>query len=176
MAVLDPRLLPFIEMLAELGMDWLVFELVDGIRRGDEPAEDEHSLALARQQNEQPPADDLKGHARISRMHTGESVDSVPTSFLGDHQLQWAAEYVFERLSDTLDEMSESLHALDEIFDDLEVRQPVASAAEPLVVLLDDGEERVVGRVQIEDAQERLPELREALDVWLRNAPPGRAQ
>ena len=74
MAVLDPRLLPFIEMLAELGMDWLVFELVDGIRRGDEPAEDEYALTLARQQIEQLPADDLQRQA---------SADSVPTSFSG---------------------------------------------------------------------------------------------
>ena len=96
--------------------------------------------------------------------------------FLGDHQLLWAAEYVFERLRATLAEMSQSLHALDEIFDDLEVRQPVASAVEPLLVLLDDGEERVVRRAQIEAAQAWLPELREALDVWRRSAPPGPAQ
>lgn len=161
MAVLDPRLLPFIEMLAELGMDWLVFELVDGIRRGDEPAEDEHALALARQQSEQRPAGDRKRHA---------SADSVPTSILGDRQLQWAAEYVFERLHATLAEMSQSLHALDEISDDLEVRQTVPSAVEPLLVLLDNGEERVVGQAQIKAAQAWLPELRKALDVWRRSA------
>ena len=173
MAVLDPRLLPLIEMLTELGMDWLVFELVDGIRRGDEPEEDEHALALARQQIERPPADDLKRHARAWRTNTDESADSVPTSVLGDYQLQWAAEYVFERLRDALDEMSQSLYALDEIFEDSEVKQPEASAAEPLLVLIDDGEERVVGRAQIEVARERLPELREALDVWRRSASPG---
>ena len=164
MAVLDPRLLSFIEMLAELGMDWLVFELVDGIRRGDEPAEDEHALALARQQTEQPPADDLKRHA---------SADSVPTSILGDRQLQWAADYVFERLHATLAEMSQSLHALDEIVEDPEVKHAVASAAEALLVLIDAGEERVVGRAQIEAARDRLPELREALDDWRRSASPG---
>ena len=27
MAILDPRLLPLVEMLTELGMDWLAFEL-----------------------------------------------------------------------------------------------------------------------------------------------------
>ena len=48
MAILDPRLLPFIEVLAELGMDWLAFELVDGVRRGKEPVEDEAALRRAR--------------------------------------------------------------------------------------------------------------------------------
>ena len=168
MAILDPRLLPFIETLADLGMDWLVFELVDGIRRGDEPAEDEHALKLARREKtEQLPANDLERHA---------SADSVPTYFLGDRQLQWAAEYVVERLSDTLDEMSQSIDALDEFFDDLEVKQPEASAAEPLLVLIDEGEESVVGRAQIEAAQAHLRELSEALDVWLRSASPGAAQ
>lgn len=175
MAVLDPRLLPFIEMLAELGMDWLVFELVDGIRRGDEPAEDEHALARARQQNEQFPADDLERHARVWRTNTDESADSVPTSILGERQLQWAADYVFERLRDTLDEMSQSLHALDEIFEDPEMGQPVAFAAEPSLVLIDDGEERVVRRAQIKAAQAFLPELRKALDVWRQGASPGLA-
>ena len=167
MAILDPRLLPFIEMLAELGMDWLAFELVDGIRRGDVPADDEHALALARRQIGQLPADEFERHA---------SANSVTTPFLGDDQLQWAVEYVFERLSATLAEMYKSLDALDEILDDPEERQPEASRVEPLLVLLDDGEEHVVRRAQVETAQAGLPELREALDVWLRSAPPEPAQ
>ena len=173
MAILDPRLLPFIEMLADLGMDWLVFELVDGIRRGDEPEEDEEALALARQPTKRRPADDLERHARIWRTNTDESGDSVPTSILGDRQLQWAADYVSERLHATLAEMSQSLRALDEIFKDPEVEQPEASAGETLLVLIDDGEEREVDRAKIEDAQERLLELRKALDAWRRSASPG---
>ena len=47
MAILDPRLLPFIDMLAELGIDWLAFELVEGIRRGEERLEDKGALARA---------------------------------------------------------------------------------------------------------------------------------
>ena len=176
MAVLDPRLLPFIGMLAELGMDWLAFELVDGIRRGDEPVEDQHALARARQQTEQPPGDDLERHARSWPANTDESAESVPTPILGDRQLQWAADYVLERLHATLAEMSQSLHALDEIVEEPEVTRPEASAAEPLLVVIDDGEERVVRRAQIEAAQERLPGLRKALKAWLRSASPGAAQ
>ena len=49
MAILDPRLIPFIEMLADLGLDWLAFELIEGVRRGEEPVETEDALALVRQ-------------------------------------------------------------------------------------------------------------------------------
>ena len=34
MAILEARLLPLIETLAEAGADWLAFEVVDGIRAG----------------------------------------------------------------------------------------------------------------------------------------------
>ena len=49
MAILDRRLIPFIEMLAELGMDWLAFELMEGIRLGREPVAREDELARLRQ-------------------------------------------------------------------------------------------------------------------------------
>ena len=51
MAILDPRLLPFIEMLTELDMHWLAFELVEGVRRGEEPVEDESALLRARERS-----------------------------------------------------------------------------------------------------------------------------
>jgi hypothetical protein len=49
MAILDRRLIPFIEMLADLGLDWLAFELIDGIRRGREPEESAKALMVARE-------------------------------------------------------------------------------------------------------------------------------
>ena len=159
MAILDRRLLPFIEMLAELGMDWLAFELVDGIRRGDEPTETQQVLALARDQIGDPAVDEFERHT---------SPDSEVTSFLGDDQLEWAMDYTFERLRATLAEMSYSLEALDELLDDRKGGHPAASQVEALLVLLEDGGERAVSRAQVEAAQARLPELRAALHSWRR--------
>ena len=167
MAIIDRRLLPFIEMLADLGMDWLAFELLDGIRRGVEPVEDEHALARAREQSGQPATDQLDRHI---------SVETEATPIRGDEQLDWAVEYTFERLTATLAEMSLSLHALDEILDEPGERGPAASKVEPLLVLLDDDEERAVRRTQVETAQARLPELRAALDTWRSSTPPEPAQ
>ena len=167
MANLDPRLLPVMETLTELGMDWLVYELIEAVRRGDEPPEDEHALALARKQVGQAPPDEFE-------LHT--SADSGTTPFQSDDQLQWAVQYVFERLSATLTEMSHSLDTLNQIVEDAEGKQPETSRAEPVLVLFDGDEERTVRRAQVTTAQARLPELRAALDAWRRSAPPEPAQ
>ena len=161
MAKLDPRLLPVVEILTELGMDWLVQELIEAIRRGDEPPEDEHALALARKQVGQAPPDEIT-------LHT--SADSETPPFLSDDQLQWAAKYVFDRLSATLAEMFYSLDALNQIVEDAEGKQPTTSRTEPVLVLFDGDEERTVRRAQVAIAQDRLPELRTALDAWRRSA------
>lgn len=49
MVTLDRRLIPFLEMLTEEGLDWLAFELIDGVRRGREPEEAPEALADARE-------------------------------------------------------------------------------------------------------------------------------
>lgn len=48
MAVLDPRLMPLIEMLTTVAADWLAFELIDGNRRGREVEETANALTIAR--------------------------------------------------------------------------------------------------------------------------------
>lgn len=60
MAILDARYLPFIEILTELGMDWLASDRIEGIPRGNEPLEDEHALAQARE---------LTGHTASRGVH-----------------------------------------------------------------------------------------------------------
>ena len=67
-------------MLTELGMDWLAFELIDGIRRGNEPVEDEHALARAGERT---------GHPTSREVHPHPSAAATP--ILGDDQLKWAA-------------------------------------------------------------------------------------
>ena len=153
-------------MLAELGMDWLAFELIEGVRRGQEFVENEDALELAR-------------HARHWRRRTREaenfarnpedSVEGEP--LLGDAQLEWAAGYVHERLKATLAEMSASLGALDKIVDS--GREPQTTTTEPsaVLVLLDAEEDRKVSRTQVEEAQAQLPKLSESLEAWLTSMP-----
>lgn len=161
MAILNRHLVPLIEVLAELGLDWLAVELIEGIRRGEQPVENERTLALAR--------------SRARTEHPEETVehpwaDNGPRPILDVVQLEWAARYVFERLGATLSEMTHSLDALDEIVDDPDVKPSTGSLSSTVLVLLAGGEEHAVDRAQIKAAQARLPELQEALDAWVGRA------
>ncbi|MCZ0944164.1 MAG: hypothetical protein OXJ53_14000 [Gammaproteobacteria bacterium] len=91
MAVLEPRLLPLIEILVELGLDWLAVELVEGLQRGEEPIDDR----------------------KASEQYASSSGGG--TLLQGVDQLQWAAQYVDKRLRSALDQTSHSLDALDQI-------------------------------------------------------------
>ena len=159
MAILDRRLTPIIEMLAELGMDWLAFELIEGVRRGQELVENEDALELARQWRRR--TREAENFAR----NPEDSVEGEP--LLGDAQLEWAAGYVHERLEATLAEMSASLGALDKIV--VSGREPQTKTTEPsaVLVLLDAEEDRKVSRTQVEEAQAQLPKLSESLEAWL---------
>ena len=160
MTVLNRDLIPFIEVLAELGIDWLGLELIDGIRRGQEPTEEEHALALARQQ------------ARTKQIDKTLSVpdDSVAGEpLLGHRQLEWAADYVHARLKATLAEMMASLDDLDQIVAPDSEEHVKATTASLILSLQgsDMEEDRSAGRPQVEAAWAQLSELRSALDSWL---------
>lgn len=158
MATLDRRLIPFIEMLVELGVDWLAFELVEGIRRGREPLENEETLTLARQRSR------MRYAEKFARMPE-DRIEAEP--ILGDAQLEWAVRYVNERLEATLREMSTSLDALDEIVSLGHERKSEATEASALLVLFDPEEKRTVSRSQVEEAQAQLPKLRQSMENWL---------
>ena len=163
MAILDRRLIPFIEMLAELGMDWLAFELMEGIRLGREPVAREDELALVRQ------------WARNGKAVTfeGDPEDGVLAEpLLGDSQLEWAVRYVSERLEAVLAEISASIGALDEIVASRRDRPAKTAEASTMLVLLDAEEDRPVGVTEIEEAQAHLAQLRKSLEDWLANARP----
>ena len=162
MAILDPRLLPFIEVLAELGMDWLAFELVDGVRRGKEPVEDEAALRRAR---------DRAWRASDAEEDTERfgSPGGTATPILGDDQLEWAARYVDERLRAAVDQIAHSLDALDEIVAGLDARPSDTPVATTRLVLRGDESADTVGRAEVDGARARLPALREALDAWVRH-------
>ena len=160
MAILDRRLIPFIEMLTELGMDWLAFELIEGIRLGDEPVEKEDALALARLQVR-------RGSTEKFVRDASDSVVVVGEPILGDNQLEWAARIVNERFEATLAEMLASLGALDEIVDSDRGRFAKTSGPSAVIVFLDAEQDRKVSRIRVEEAQAQLGELRQCLETWL---------
>ena len=158
MAILNQHLVALIELLTELGIDWLAFELIEGIRRGEEPLEDERTLALARY--------------RAGDQHREETVEHPwanyePRPIPDVSQSEWAARYVVERLGATLAQMTYSLDLLDEIVDDRDVDESPGSRPSAVLILLVGGEEVAVDRAGIAAAHARLPELREALDAWV---------
>ena len=160
MAILDRRLIPLVEMLTEIGMDWLAFELIKGIERGEEPIENEEALALAREK--------ARKH-RIGKVVRVPSDNVVGEPLLGDRQLEWVAHHVFERLKATLAQMLASLDALDELVtSDHERQGEIAESS--AVLVLDNVEDRAVSRIQVERAQAQLGDLRQSLDTWLVDA------
>lgn len=164
MAILDPRLIPLIELLAELDLDWLAFELIEGVRRGREPSETKSALAIAR---------------RLSRISDPRKFKPNPTDrieeeqplgvaqLVGDAQLVWAVSYVTERFEAALAEMSESLDALDEIVLSDRIGLVDATESSAVLVLLDGEEERKVDRTRVKEAQAQLPNLQQSLENWL---------
>ena len=168
MAILDRRLIPLIEMLTELGIDWLAFELLEGIRLGREPVEGEDQLALARQAARHGTAETFKAVT-----FEGDPEDSVfAEPLLGDIQLEWAAHYVGNRIEAILAEMSASIGALDEIVASGRDRAATDDKASTVLVLLDTEEDQPVGVTQIAEAQARVTQLRRSLANWLESTRP----
>ena len=164
LAILDPRLIPFFEMLTELGVDWLALEFLEGVQQGEDQVESERALDLARQR--------ASGRGAAEPVQRSEpSVDTEP--ILGDAQLEWAARYVSDRLEAILGEMSESLDALDKIVLSRGEARAGSTKANSVLVLLDAEEDRQVDRSRVEAAQAQLPKLHQALESWLTDARPG---
>lgn len=158
MAILDRHLTPFLEMLSELDLDWLVFEIIDGIRRGQELEETEDALALAR-------GDITSGDAKRIVYDSEDNDEGKP--ILGDDQLEWAAQYVKERLEATLAEMGASLDNLDDIIA-AGRDQSTEDAGFSTTLVLGEGEEGLkVDRARVKKAQAELPKLQQALTEWL---------
>lgn len=157
-------MVPFVEMLTELGMDWLAFELIEGVRRGREPVAEEGELALARQR-----ARKRKAEAPEGDPEDDPEDDILAEPLLGDSQLEWVERYVGERLEAVLAEVSASLDALDEIVTSDREGQAKAAEVSTVLVLLDAGEVGRIGRTQVDEAQAHLAELRQSLESWLAN-------
>ncbi|RWJ39745.1 MAG: hypothetical protein EOR36_25120 [Mesorhizobium sp.] len=171
MAILDPRVLELIETLVAARLDWLAFELIEGIRVGRLPDEPEQALAAARQSvrsNAQPKA---RGEPHI--------LLEEPKPIPADEQVEWAAAYVEERLDAALEQLQASLETLDFIVDaTIERQDPQDVSAQAsgktdqdvTLVLLDLEGDRKSNRDDVSGARDDFPTLRAALAEWTTRA------
>ena len=166
MAILDSRLTPFIQMLADEGLDWLAFELIDGISRGREPVESSKALIAAR------------GRARgVETENISPDPEGAPETeaILGDEQLEWAAHYVEERLKESLAEMQVALGNLDDIASAAGSREQDTASPDVHSIIVLQGSDDVddvhkVSLPDVESAQANLPKLKQVLETWLESA------
>jgi hypothetical protein len=167
MAILEPRVLPLIETLAEVGADWLAFEVVDGIRAGKVAEEHLENLAAIQ---------DAVRPAKLENFRTEKRVSAVPPSvspavpIIGDDQIRWAAEYVHKRLSDALSMLQASLDQLQSIVSTPapgdRVSPDIVASNEITLIVLGDEEKFSVRKAETADAIASLEKLRKALSSW----------
>ena len=167
MAILDPRVLQLIETLVAARLDWLAFELIEGVQTGRPPEEPEEALAAARQSirsNSQP-------KARGEPQATAVEAKPIPP----DEQIEWAVAYVEERLGEALEQLQASIETLDFIVEGTTERPDKAQAtaqsadvvgSRAVTVLLDVDGDRKSDRDNVTGARESFATLHAALIEW----------
>ncbi|MEO8455559.1 MAG: hypothetical protein ABI454_10390 [Sphingomicrobium sp.] len=170
MAILDPRLLELIETLVAARLDWLAFELIEGIRSGRPPEESEEALSVARKSirsNSQPKA---RGEPQVML--------AEPQPIPLDEQVGWAAAYVEKRIEAALEQLQASIDALDSIVEstteqqdpqDLPAKAGKTEQRRTLVLLHVEGD-RKISRDDAAGARDDAPVLRAALAEWVMRA------
>ncbi len=171
MAILDARVLELIETLVAARLDWLAFELIEGIRLGRPAEESEEALAAARQSIRSDAQPKARGEPHVFL--------AEPEPIPAGEQVEWAAAYVEERLETALEQLHTSIDALDFIVESTnepEDSQDLAQAASAkteqgtALVLLDVEGDRKSRREDIAGARDAFPALRAALAEWATRA------
>jgi hypothetical protein len=163
MAVIDPRLLPLIEVLAASGADWLAFELFDGLHVGQAPEDSDEELNRARLA-----VREFRNDERLPEEPDLQTPTATP--IVGDEQIEWAARYVAGRISDSIRMLEASLDHLESIVskdrDSGGTSDGMSIQSQGGIALRMEGEEVVVRRTQIDEGIAGLPVLKEALLNW----------
>lgn len=171
MAVIDLRVLELIENLVAARLDWLAFELIEGIRLGRRAEESEEALAAARQS--------IRGDAQPKAHGEPEVLIAKHEPIPADEQVKWAAAYVEERLESALKQLQASLDTLDFIVESTnepDGPQDLAQAASDItkqdtaLVMLDVEGDRKSTRKDVAGARDDFPALRAALAEWIARA------
>lgn len=167
MAILDPRILELIETLVAARLDWLAFELTEGIRVGRSPEESEEALSVARRSIRSDRKPKARGEPQV--------MVAEPQPIPRDEQVEWAAAYVEERIEAVLDQLQASIHALDSIVEstteqqdsqDLPAENGKMKQGATLVLLHPEGDRRS-SRDDAAGARDSVPVLRAALAEWV---------
>lgn len=161
MAVLDPRLFDLLETLTRSRLDWLAMEVIDGIRAGRAVKDPPEALAAARK------AIGSKAQPRVR----GEPIPPTPAPqpIEADAQIEWAANYVGERLQSTLTQLDASLATLDEIVEGTQgdaESQAAKAPAESIAVLMDEDMPRKSRRDDVAVARASVQPLIDGLSRW----------
>jgi hypothetical protein len=164
MATIDPRLIPLIEALARADADWLAFEILDGLHEGRALEETDEELRITRQ----------VVRSQNWRAHRSDGPllpPPPPEQILGDEQIDWAIDYISDRLSDVISMLDTTFDQLDAVlFDQSSVEGKPSTAGMKdgvILVLVSDEEERlVVRRDDTSRVSNVLPKLQSALRTW----------
>lgn len=171
MAILDSRVLELIETLVAARLDWLAFELIEGIRLGRLPEEPEDALAAARQS--------IRSNAQPKARGEPQGLLVEPRPIPAGEQVEWAAAYVEERLEAALDQLQASIDTLDFIVETttgpndpqcLTAEASVKTERGTTLLLLDMEGDRKSSREDIAGARDDIPALRATLAEWATRA------
>lgn len=160
MATIDPRLIELVDTLVAAGADWLAFEIFDEIRSG-KPGEESDNR-------------DPEMHGGLRSWKDDKSSapgprkgDAVMKPIEGDDQIEFAASYVVDRITEAIEMTRMSLDNLNRISTkSSENSSEVDPRPQTAITLgLEDSEFRFT-RDQAEQLRRLLPELRTALSEW----------
>lgn len=148
-------------------LDWLAFELIEGVQAGRPPEESEEALAAARES--------IRGNAQPKARGEPQAIALEAKPIPPYEQIEWAATYVEERLDEALEQLQASIDTLDFIVEGTTERPDKAGAvaqptdaSEPraVAVLLDLEGDRKSGLDDVAGARASFPTLRAALVEW----------
>ena len=169
MAIIDPRLLPLIETLVAADVDWLAFEILEGVQVGEVLEESFEKLRLTQER--------VRSTKRLSlKEHGAEESVLTPVSNprTGNAQLLWAARYINQRLWDAVSMVSASFDQIEVILSTLAPKaappSPVIHGAVTVVLQQPDEREATLSRNGAGAARAGLEQLQLALNAWLESA------
>ena len=161
MLSIDRNFLSLINVLSEQNFEWIASELLEGIQRGWEPMDErfEMDFRLQEARKDEP----QRFFREMGDYSPGEPLQGI-------HQLQWGADYIYERIRETLYQILASLEALDKIV--VSGGELHADAHETSAVLsfVDAEEGQQISQTQVTSALNHLLSLNNSLRSWMINA------
>jgi hypothetical protein len=160
----DPRLIPLIDTLNDVGLDWIAREIVAVIREGllDGVGRDELSEVQSKVRNAR----------TASQLDQRASQTPTPLRLEGDDQIRWARGYISERIGGAIAMADASLSNLSaivgvnpELHGDLSFSDSQVS-----IVLAVDDRRTTISLSANQEATAALNSLNEWLTAWERQA------